>query len=201
MSTSLSNASISDSQSSWTTRETVVVSVSSVVFGMLYLAWVQLWLIAQGLIGPLAMDIVFGFWFAGSVFNAYVIRKPFVALSTALIASLAEVLTGNPAGAILLLTGLIQGVGSELPFLLTRWRRYSVTILAFSSVSAAIFSFVYNWVRFDYQTLESGLLIAMFAIRVTSGVLLGSLLPLFFAKRLRKTGVFAGLAIDSSGDE
>lgn len=201
MSTSLSNASISGSQSSWTTRETVVVSVSSVVFGMLYLAWVQLWLIAQGLIGPLAMDIVFGFWFAGSVFNAYVIRKPFVALSTALIASLAEVLTGNPAGAILLLTGLIQGVGSELPFLLTRWRRYSVTILAFSSVSAAIFSFVYNWVRFDYQTLESGLLIAMFAIRVTSGVLLGSLLPLFFAKRLRKTGVFAGLAIDSSGDE
>jgi energy-coupling factor transport system substrate-specific component len=175
----------------------VVISVSSVVFGMLYLAWVQLWLVAQGVIGPLAMDIVFGFWFAGSVFNTYVIRKPFVALATALIASLAEVLTGNPAGAILLLTGVIQGAGSELPFLLTRWRRYSVTILALSSVSAAVFSFVYNWVRFDYQNLEPGLLIAMFVIRITSGVLLGSLLPLFFASRLRKTGVFSGLAIDT----
>lgn len=190
------NDSTTDRQNSWTTRETVIVAVSSVVFGMLYLAWVQLWLVAQGLIGPLAMDIVFGFWFAGSVFNAYVIRKPFVALSTALIASLAEVLTGNPAGAILLLTGLIQGVGSELPFLLTRWRRYSVPVLVLSSVSAAIFSFVYNWVRFDYQTLEPGLLVAMLVIRITSGVLLGSLLPLFFAKRLRKTGIFSGLAVD-----
>lgn len=198
MSTPLSHTAATPRQSGWTTRETVVVSVSSVVFGMLYLAWVQLWLIAQGLIGPLAMDIVFGFWFAGSVFNAYVIRKPFVALSTALIASLAEVLTGNPAGAILLLTGLVQGAGSELPFLLTRWRRYSVPILALSSVSAAIFSFAYNWVRFDYQTLEAGLLIAMFAIRITSGVLLGSLLPLFFARRLRRTGVFAGLAVDDA---
>lgn len=198
MSTSLSNVSINDRRNRWTTRETVVVSVSSVVFGMLYLAWVQLWLVAQGLIGPLAMDIVFGFWFAGSVFNAYVIRKPFVALSTALIASVAEVLTGNPAGAILLLTGLVQGVGSELPFLLTKWRRYSLPILALSSVSAAIFSFVYNWIRFDYQTLEVGLLVAMFVIRITSGVLLGSLLPLFFAKRLRKTGVFGGLAVDDA---
>ena len=46
--------------SGWTTRESVVVAVSSAVFGMLYLAWVQVWLIAQGLIGPIAMDIVFG---------------------------------------------------------------------------------------------------------------------------------------------
>ena len=72
--------------SAWTTRETVVIAVTSVVFGMLYLAWVQVWLVAQGMIGPLSMDILFGFWFAGSVFNAYVIRKPFVALATALIA-------------------------------------------------------------------------------------------------------------------
>ncbi|MDA3947669.1 MAG: ECF transporter S component [Spirochaeta sp.] len=197
MNTNSFHISAQENRNSWTTRETVVISVSSVVFGMLYLAWVQLWLVAQGVIGPLAMDIVFGFWFAGSVFNTYVIRKPFVALATALIASLAEVLTGNPAGAILLLTGVIQGAGSELPFLLTRWRRYSVTILALSSVSAAVFSFVYNWVRFDYQNLEPGLLIAMFVIRITSGVLLGSLLPLFFASRLRKTGVFSGLAIDT----
>ena len=147
--------------SGWTTRESVVVAVSSAVFGMLYLAWVQVWLIAQGLIGPIAMDIVFGFWFAGSTFNAYVIRKPGVAFATAMIAVVVQILAGNAAGAILLLTGLVQGAGSEIPFLCTRWRRYTWPVIVASGAAAAAMSFVYNWIRFDYGTLDGGLLIAM----------------------------------------
>lgn len=184
----------------WTTRETVVVAVSSVVFGMIYLAWVQLWLLAQGLIGPIAMDIVFGLWFAGSTFNAYVVRKPGVAFATAMIAVITELLAGNPAGLILLITGLVQGAGSEIPFALTRWRRYSWSVLLTSGGMAAVMSFGYNWIIFDYQNLEPGLLIAMFIIRVASGMLLGALLPRWFANMVRSTGVFTGLGIDSPAE-
>lgn len=184
----------------WTTRETVVVAVSSVVFGMIYLAWVQLWLLAQGLIGPIAMDIVFGLWFAGSTFNAYVVRKPGVAFATAMIAVITELLAGNPAGLILLITGLVQGAGSEIPFALTRWRRYSWSVLLTSGGTAAVMSFGYNWIIFDYQNLDTGLLIAMFIIRVASGMLLGALLPRSFANMVRSTGVFTGLGIDSPAE-
>lgn len=184
----------------WTTRETVVVAVSSVVFGMIYLAWVQLWLLAQGLIGPIAMDIVFGLWFAGSTFNAYVVRKPGVAFATAMIAVITELLAGNPAGLILLITGLVQGAGSEIPFALTRWRRYSWSVLLTSGGMAAVMSFGYNWIIFDYQNLDTGLLIAMFIIRVSSGMLLGALLPRSFANMVRSTGVFTGLGIDSPAE-
>lgn len=184
----------------WTTRETVVVAVSSVVFGMIYLAWVQLWLLAQGLIGPIAMDIVFGLWFAGSTFNAYVVRKPGVAFATAMIAVITELLAGNPAGLILLITGLVQGAGSEIPFALTRWRRYSWSVLLTSGGMAAVMSFGYNWIIFDYQNLDTGLLIAMFIIRVASGMLLGALLPRSFANMVRSTGVFTGLGIDSPAE-
>lgn len=184
----------------WTTRETVVVAVSSVVFGMIYLAWVQLWLLAQGLIGPIAMDIVFGLWFAGSTFNAYVVRKPGVAFATAMIAVITELLAGNPAGLILLITGLVQGAGSEIPFALTRWRRYSWSVLLTSGGMAAVMSFGYNWIIFDYQNLDTGLLIAMFIIRVASGMLLGALLPRSFADMVRSTGVFTGLGIDSPAE-
>ena len=184
----------------WTTRETVVVAVSSVVFGMIYLAWVQLWLLAQGLIGPIAMDIVFGLWFAGSTFNAYVVRKPGVAFATAMIAVITELLAGNPAGLILLITGLVQGAGSEIPFALTRWRRYSWFVLLTSGGMAAVMSFGYNWIIFDYQNLDTGLLIAMFIIRVASGMLLGALLPRSFANMVRSTGVFTGLGIDSPAE-
>lgn len=184
----------------WTTRETVVVAVSSVVFGMIYLAWVQLWLLAQGLIGPIAMDIVFGLWFAGSTFNAYVVRKPGVAFATAMIAVITELLAGNPAGLILLITGLVQGAGSEIPFALTRWRRYSWSVLLTSGGMAAVMSFGYNWIIFDYQNLDTGLLIAMFIIRIASGMLLGALLPRSFANMVRSTGVFTGLGIDSPAE-
>ena len=184
----------------WTTRETVVVAVSSVVFGMIYLAWVQLWLLAQGLIGPIAMDIVFGLWFAGSTFNAYVVRKPGVAFATAMIAVIPELLAGNPAGLILLITGLVQGAGSEIPFALTRWRRYSWSVLLTSGGMAAVMSFGYNWIIFDYQNLDTGLLIAMFIIRIASGMLLGALLPRSFANMVRSTGVFTGLGIDSPAE-
>ncbi len=184
---------------SWSTRDTVVVAISSVVFGVCYLAWVQIWLLAQGLIGPLAMDIVFGFWFAGSTFTAYVVRKPWVAFATAILAVVAEIFSGNAAGAILLLTGFIQGLGSEMPFLSTRWRRYGWPVLLFSGVSAALFSFVYNWVRFDYESLKPGLLITMFSIRILSGMILGAVLPKIVADRLLKTGVLDGLAIETDG--
>lgn len=185
----------------WSTRDTVVVAISAVVFGVLYLTWVQLWLFVQGIIGPLAMDIVFGFWFAGSTFTAYIVRKPWVALTTAMIAVVTQILLGNAAGAILLLTGLIQGLGSEVPLAATRWRRYSLPILLASGASAALFSFVYNWIRFDYGSLALGLVAAMFLIRVASGMLLGGLLPKFVADRLRSTGIFDGLAIEMQNEE
>jgi energy-coupling factor transport system substrate-specific component len=81
----------------WTQRETVIVAALGVAFAVLYLGWVQLWLVLQAAIGPLSLDILFGFWCVVSVVAAYIIRKPFVAFTSEVIAAIAEVLTGNPA--------------------------------------------------------------------------------------------------------
>jgi energy-coupling factor transport system substrate-specific component len=180
----------------WTQREIVIVAAIGVVFGMLYLAWLQLWLLVQGLTGPLALDVLFGFWFIASIIAAYIIRKPGVAFTAEVIAAIAEVLTGNPSGVILLLTGVIQGAGAELVFALTRWRHYSLPVLLASGASAAVFSFVYNWFRFSYWELSLGLLIIMFVLRVLSGMLLGGWLGKVMADGLYNTGVLQGLAID-----
>lgn len=182
--------------SRWTLRETVIIAAAGVVFGVLYLLWVQLWLVFQALIGPLAMDIVFGFWFCASTFAAYVIRKPGVALGSALIAALAEVFAGNPSGAILFLTALVQGAGSEVPFALTRWRNYRWPVIVASGAVAAVFSFIYNWVRFGYWRLSPALLAVMFVSRLASGILLGGVIGRLLAESVYRTGVFRGLAID-----
>ena len=93
-----------DTNNRWTLREMVVAAALGVVFGFLYLLWVQFWLFLRGLMGPLSMDIVFGFWFVASTIAAYVIRKPWAALGVSMAAVITEILAGSPAGAILLLS-------------------------------------------------------------------------------------------------
>lgn len=182
----------------WTQREIVVVAAIGVFFGVVYLAWVQAWLVARALIGPISLDIFFGLWCVASPVAAYIIRKPFAAFGAEMIAAIAEVATGNPAGLILLLTGLVQGAGAELPFAVTRWKNYSWAVMIASGVSAALFSFAYTWVRFKYGELAPDFLAVMLTVRIVSGILLAGVLGRFIAEGLYRTGVLDGLAIDDA---
>ena len=103
---------------------------------------------------------------------------------------------GNPSGAILFLTALVQGAGSEVPFALTRWRNYRWPVILASGAMAAIFSFIYNWIRFGYWKLAPALLAVMLVSRVASGILLGGVVGRLLAQSVYRTGVFRGLAID-----
>jgi energy-coupling factor transport system substrate-specific component len=185
-----------DNRYAWTLREILIVTVLGAVFGVLYLAWVQVWLIAQAIFGPVTMDVVMGFWFIVSIIAAAIIRKPGAALVSELLAAATQILLGSPAGLLLLLTGLIQGAGAEAVFAATRWRNYRLPVLIAAGIGASIFSFVYTWIRFDYGALAPGLLITMFLLRCLSGALLGGLLGHVIVEALYRTGVLSGLAID-----
>jgi len=183
-------------QNAWTMRETLIVAVLGAVFGVLYLGWVQVWLILQAVFGPVTMDVVMGFWFIVSIIAAAIIRKPGVALVSEVMAAAVQVLLGSPAGLLLLLTGLVQGAGAEAVFAATRWRRYTLPVLMAAGMGAALFSFIYTWIRFDYGSLAPGLLVTMFVLRMASGALLAGLLGHWIVKALYRTGVLSGLAID-----
>ncbi len=102
----------------------------------------------------------------------------------------------SPAGLLLLLTGLVQGAGAEAVFAATRWRNYSLPVLMVAGVGAAVFSFVYTWIRFDYGALLPLLLLVMFTLRCASGALVGGLLGHVIVEALYRTGVLSGLPID-----
>jgi len=180
----------------WTLRETLIVAVLGAVFGVLYLGWVQVWLILQAIFGAVTMDVVMGFWFINSIIAAAIIRKPGVALVSNMLAAAVQIMLGSPAGLLLLLTGFVQGFGAEVVFAATRYRRWSLPVLMAAGVGAAVASFGYTWIRFDYGSLAPGLLVLMFVLRCTSGALLGGLLGYVIAKALYRTGVLAGLRID-----
>jgi len=180
----------------WSLREILIVAVLGAVFAVLYLGWVQVWLIAQAVFGAVTMDVVMGFWFIVSIIAAAIVRKPGAAIVSEMLAAVVEVLLGNPSGLMLIVSGAIQGAGAEVVLAATRWRNYSLPVLMAAGVGAAIFSFAYTWVLFDYGALAPGLLVAMFVIRCVSGALLAGLLGQWVTEALYRTGVLSGLAID-----
>ncbi|MEP1517140.1 MAG: ECF transporter S component [Nitratireductor sp.] len=180
----------------WTQREILILAVIGAVFAVLYLGWVQVWLVSQAVFGPVTMDIAMGFWFIASIVAAAIIRKPGAAFLAEVLAAAIELLLGSPAGLMLVVSAAIQGAGAEAVFAATRWRNYSLPVLMAGGVGAALASFAYTWVRFDYGALEPGLLVLMFTLRCLSGALLGGLLGHVVVEALYRTGVLSGLKID-----
>lgn len=180
-----------------TLYDLVLLATLAVVFGFLYWALVQVWgplRLAMGPLGDLAQNLLIGGWFVVAPLAIYIVRKPLVGVTTEILATIVEVVfLGSPVGPILLLTGLVQGAGSELPFAITRYRRFGWGVFAVSGLSAAVFSFVYNvfrlgWLGQDYVLLRLG-------FQISSGILLGGILAKIMGDALLRTGVLDNYAI------
>lgn len=173
----------------WSLKEIIVMSALGVAFAPLYMAWIQVWAIASGLLGPIGLDLVMGFWFVVSIICAHIFRKPGAALISEWIAAVVQIPLGSPSGAWLVLTGLIQGLGAEVPFFLTKYKKFNTGTLMLSGMGASIASFIYNWFRFGYSGLSPVLILTMLVIRLISGAVLAGLLGKGIAEGLAATGV------------
>lgn len=171
----------------WTLRDTVVMAVLGVVYGALYVGFVPIWGLLSGLIGPFALDLIYGVWFMASITAAYIIRKPGVAFTAEMLAALAEIPWGV-GGAGALLGGALQGFACEIPFAATGWRNYSTTVLMASGMMASVFTMVHNWFLFGYNEFPANMLLAMWAVRLVSGALIAGLGGKAVADGLAATG-------------
>ena len=180
-----------------TLHDLVLLAALSVVFGFLYWGLVQLWgplQVAMGPLGDLAQNVLIGGWMVVAPLALYIVRKPGVGIVVEIIASVVEVVfLASPVGPMLLLVGLVQGAGAELPFALTRYRRYGWTVFVLSGISAAAFNLVLGMIRFgwlgqDYFALRVG-------FQVVSGIVLCGLLAKVIGDALLRTGVLDNYAI------
>ncbi|ASK61870.1 thiamine permease [Virgibacillus phasianinus] len=179
----------------WRFKEIVVMSALSVVFAVVYLAFVPVGKILVGFFGPIGYDLIFGIWFIVSILAAYIIRKPGAAFISETIAAMVEVLLGNAAGPMLILSGIVQGLGAEAAFAATRWKNYSTWVLLFAGVGSAVFSFVYGYFISGYAALSTPYVIGMFVTRMISGALIAGLLGKTLGDALAQTGVLSSFAL------
>ncbi|MBT0994713.1 ECF transporter S component [Cellulomonas sp. DKR-3] len=180
-----------------TLADLVLLAVLAVVFGFLYWALVQAWgalQLAMGPFGDLAQHVLAGGWMIAAPLATYIVRKPFVGIVVEIVAAFVEVaFLASPVGPMLLLVGFVQGAGAELPFALTRYRRYGWGVFVASGVSAGLASVALGAVRFGW--LQQDWFAWRLGLTVVSSVLLCGLLARVLGDALARTGVLDNTAL------
>ncbi len=178
-------------------RDIVLMVVLGTVFGFLYWALVQAWTalaIAMGPAGDLAQHVLLGGWLLVAPLAVAIIRRPFVGIVAEVIASVIEVVfLGSAVGPLLLVAAALQGLGSELPFALGRYRRFGWARFAVSGLCGA--GLVFFWSAFRFGWYGQDLIWLRLGVQLASGVVLGGLLAKVLVDALLRTGVLDNFAI------
>lgn len=181
----------------WALKDLVLLVVLGVVFGFLYWIFVQAWTalsLAMGPAGDLSQHFLAGTWLLVAPIAIAIIQRPLAGVIAEVLASVIEVVfLGSAVGPLLLVAAAIQGVGSELPFVATRYRNYSWAAYALSGLLGAGLVFFYSAFRFGWYGQD--LFFTRLVIHLISGVVLGGLLARVIVDGLARTGVVDNFAI------
>jgi len=197
MTTTTSSRRSTSSLFAWQLKDIMLLVVLGAVFGFLYWALVQGWIalsVATGPFGDLTQHVLLGGWLLVAPIAIAIIRRPFAGVIAEIIASVIEVVfLGSAVGPLLFVAAAIQGVGSELPFALTRYRRYNWFVYALSGALGAGLVFFFSAFRSGWYGTD--LLLVRLVIQVVSGIVLGGLLAKVIVDALARTGVVDNFAI------
>lgn len=181
----------------WAMKDLVLMVVLGVVFGFAYWALVQAWnglAILMGPAGDIAQHVLFGGWLLVAPLAIAIIRRPFAGVIAEVIASVVEVVfLGSPVGPLLFVAAAIQGAGSEIPFALTRYRRFGWGVFALSGLLGAGLVFFYSAFRSGWYGQD--IFVLRLVIQCLSGIVLGGLLGKVIVDALARTGVVDNFAI------
>ena len=185
-------------QYGWTTLDIVMVAVVGVVFSVLYWAYNQLFAFLFPFISasPVTIQAFVGFWFIAGIVAACIIQKPGAAFLGELIAAIISMLLGSIWGVWILVSGVMQGLATEMVFAGFRWKKFTYFTVALAGIVTAIISFFFpESVTEGYFQYRVPIIIGMLAVRIVSGAVLGGVLGKGITDSVAKTGIFRNFKI------
>lgn len=181
-------------------RDVILMSCFGILFALINLAVFNVGMaIAAALtttgLGDFAFDMIYGVWFMAGTLAAYIIRKPGAGLVAEVLASVVELLMGNSGGITVVITGLIQGLGTELGFAMFRYKKWDLASLTIASVLSGVFIYGYELFYLQYYLLPIGMHIGHLVIRSVSAFVFSALIVKAAGDDLARTGVLKNYAI------
>jgi energy-coupling factor transport system substrate-specific component len=158
----------------WSTRDLLVVAALGVTLGVALVPVLYASLPMQAALGPLYQVLVAGLFSVPGLVALYVTRRPGAALVNGLFVGLVQVPL-TPFGWTALIGSLVAGASCELPFLLTRYRRFGPSMLLVSGTVAALCNLALFYVPLGYLNLAVPVQLALVAGFALSGALIGGL--------------------------
>ncbi|MEM7114900.1 MAG: ECF transporter S component [Chloroflexota bacterium] len=172
---------------SWTTRELLVTVVIALAIGIVSIP-LRLATSALGItFGPLVSVPLSSYVVLGGCFVAYVIRRPLAVSLSQIIVGLVLSVT-MPAGIFLIVLYIIHAIAIELPFAVTRYKRFGFGVMAAAGGIARLLILAAAWLAAGLQ--NSAVLVQVgLVLGALVGGAIGGVLAKLLGDALAKTGV------------
>lgn len=178
----------------WKLRDAVVTVILAIVCGGIYRIWDVLsqfitiiWVPGQGLIN--------GLWWIAAGLIPYIVRRPGAAFFAEIIASIIELLLGGNWGFGGVVSGILQGAGAEIAFLIFSYRRFTVETMALSGALAGLGCSLQWYFQYGGHTNSHMTILLYTVFTLASGAVLGGVLPKWIGDALNRTGVLRNFEI------
>lgn len=182
----------------FTVGEIVIMAVIGIVFGVGGTPVVfvgRFFMTAMGAWGWMGFAAILGWFYLAGVLSGYIVRKPGAAIIGEVISGVAQVLSGNPNGVIVLLTTFLQGLGADLAFLISGYKKWNPFVIALAGALSSVFGTWIDAYFFGMLDIGLGFNLIAWVIRMISGAVFGIVGMLIF-KAVARAGVLRGTALD-----
>ena len=157
----------------WRTVDLLTIAFLGAALGIAYWGWGLAYEApAKGLaaVFPPLQGITSAPWLIAGVVGGLVVRRPGAALACEVVAALVSMLPGTQWGASTLVSGILQGLGAEIGFLLLGYGAFGLGAALLAGALAAPLEAVYEWQVYwtdwgmDYKVLYGVILTAAGAV-------------------------------------
>ena len=189
-----------NTKNTWKLKDVLLIAISAVLFGVIYLGCTYAGGILYGVLTPAGMGSLgyepfYGIYFMAGAFGVYVMRKPGSGLIAELLAAILECMFGNYFGPIIILSGLVQGLGFELIIALKKYKKFDKLTMVEGAVICSVVTMIYNLIISGYNQIAVPVLLLMLVVRIISAVVFDGFVTPVLADGLARAGVLKGYAV------
>jgi energy-coupling factor transport system substrate-specific component len=174
----------------WRVVDIVVASVIAVACSVVFLVWNVGYEAPSAVLTPLLpglQGLLAGPWLVAGVLGGLIIRKPGAALYTELVAAVISALIGNQWGPLTVVSGLVQGLGAELVFLLFAYAVWRLPVAILAGAGAGLACGINDRILW-YAGADTTFTIVYIVSTTISGALIAGAGSWFIARGLAATG-------------
>jgi len=182
----------------WRVIDIIVASILAVACGFIFLIWNFVggaWFEAMDALTPGLGGLVTGVWLIGGVIGALVIRKPGAALYVETLAACLSAALGSQWGFETIYSGLAQGLGVEIIFLIFAFRRFNLPTAILAGIGSALGAFILELFLTPNLSKSLGFNITYLVCLVISGAILAGALGYAAVQALAKAGALDRFAV------